>query len=48
MKKYFIKEEIIGGQIYYMIYVRLFGLFELFYERWNTYKSASTRLNELL
>jgi hypothetical protein len=30
-----------------MIYVRWFGLFESFYERWNTYETAKIRLNEL-
>jgi hypothetical protein len=31
----------------HMIYVRWFGLFESFYERWNTYETAKIRLNEL-
>jgi hypothetical protein len=47
MKKYFIKQEILGGVIYSMIYVRWFGLFESFYERWNTYETAKVRLDEL-
>jgi hypothetical protein len=47
MKKYFIKQEILSGVIYHMIYVRWFGLFESFYERWNTYETAKVRLNEL-
>jgi hypothetical protein len=47
MKKYFIKQEIMCGEIYHMIYVRWFGLFESFYERWNTYETATIRLNEL-
>lgn len=47
MKNYFIKPEMIGGQIYHMIYVKWFGLFESFYERWNSYETATIRLNEL-
>lgn len=47
MKKYFIKEEIMGGHLYYMIYVRWFGIIESFCERWNTHESAIVRLNEL-
>jgi len=30
-----------------MIYVKWFGLFESFYERWNTPETATKRLNEL-
>jgi hypothetical protein len=47
MKKYSIKKEMIGGDIYHMIYVRWFWIFESFYERWNTHETASIRLNEL-
>jgi hypothetical protein len=47
MKKYVIKEELMGGTIYFMIYEKWFGLFEIFYERWNTFETATTRLNEL-
>ena len=47
MKKYFIKQELMCGEVYHMIYVRWFGLFESFYERWNTYETAKIRLNEL-
>jgi hypothetical protein len=47
MKKYFIKQEMICGEIHHMIYVRWFGLFESFCERWNTYETATIRLNEL-
>jgi len=47
MKKYFIKQEMMCGKIYHMIYVRWFGMFESFYERWNTYETATLRLNEL-
>jgi len=47
MKKYFIKQEVMCGEIYQMIYVKWFGLFNSFYERWNTYNKAKIRLNEL-
>jgi hypothetical protein len=47
MKKYFIKQEMICGEIYHMIYVKWFGIFESFYERWNTTETATKRLNEL-
>jgi hypothetical protein len=47
MKKYFIKQEMMCGEVYHMIYVRWFGLFESFYERWNTYETAKIRLSEL-
>lgn len=47
MKKYFIKEEIMCDKNYQMIYVRWFGLFESFYERWNDIESATIRLKEL-
>ena len=47
MKKYFIKQEVMGGNIYHMIYIRWFGLLESFYERWNTYETAKVRLYEL-
>ena len=47
MKKYFIKKEMMGGILYNMIYVKWFGLFESFFERWNTTESANIRLKEL-
>lgn len=47
MKKYFIKVEKMGDGIYYFIYVKWFGLFEFFLERWNSPESAILRLNEL-
>lgn len=47
MKKYFIKQEIMDGEMYYMIYIKWFGIFESFYERWNTFKTATKRINEL-
>jgi len=47
MKKYFIKQEMMCGKIYHMIYVRWFGMFESFYERWNSHETAIIRLNEL-
>lgn len=47
MKKYIIKEEKMCGEIYQMIYVRWFGLFDYFYERWNNIETATIRLNEL-
>jgi hypothetical protein len=47
MKKFIIKEEIMLGDIYYIIYIRYFGFLDVFYERWNTHKSAIIRLSEL-
>ncbi len=48
MKKYYIRFEMMGGEMYYMIYKRgLFGLFNIFIERWNTIESALIRLKEL-
>ena len=47
MKKYFIKQEMMSGEIYHMIYVRCFWIFESFYERWNTHETATIRMNEL-
>ena len=47
MKKYFIKSEMMGGKLYYMIYVKWFGLFKSFFERCNTPETAKIRLNEL-
>lgn len=47
MRKFIIKEEVMLGDIYYIIYIRYFGFFDVFYERWNTYKSANIRLSEL-
>jgi hypothetical protein len=46
MKKYFIKQELMCGKIYHIIYVKCFGI-ESFYERWNTPETAAKRLNEL-
>ena len=44
--KYIIKPEMMGGDLYYMIYRK--GLFcESFYERWNTPESAEARLKEI-
>lgn len=47
MKKFIIKEEVMLGDIYYIIYIRYFGFFDVFYERWNTRKSVNERLCEL-
>lgn len=47
MIKYFIKYKKMGGVIYPMIYERWFGMFEFFYERWNTIETATIRLDEL-
>ena len=43
---YFIKQESMGGCLYYMIYKR-FWIFSHFHERWNTSESAQIRLSEL-
>jgi hypothetical protein len=46
--KYYIRYELLCGHWYYMIYKKeLFGLFHIFWERYNTRESAITRLNEL-
>ena len=46
--KYVIKPEIMAGDMYYMIYAKsLFGLFNIFIERWNTKESAEERVNAL-
>lgn len=47
MIKFIIKEQIMFGEIYYMIYIRFIGFIDVFYERWNTYESANIRLSEL-
>jgi hypothetical protein len=47
MEKYFIREENINGDTYFMIYIRKFWLFKLFIERWNNLESAKIRLAEL-
>ena len=47
MKKYIIRVEKMGGDTYYMIYLRLFWIFYSFFERWNDIGSATTRINEL-
>ena len=47
MIKYIIKEQIMLGEIYYMIYIRLIGFIDVFYERWNTCESVNLRLSEL-
>jgi hypothetical protein len=47
MEKYYIKKEKMCGEMYYMIYVKWFGFFGSFYERWNTHEAATIRLNEL-
>jgi hypothetical protein len=43
---YFIKPERMGGDLYFMIYFRRFGL-SLFLERWNTPETSQIRLREL-
>jgi hypothetical protein len=45
--KYFIKEEIMCNKLYYMIYINLFFGLSVFFERWNTIETATTRLSEL-
>lgn len=47
MKKYILKPEMMGGELFYMVYVRLFWVFDIFLERWNTLASAELRLKEL-
>ena len=47
-KKFFIKEELMCGIKYYMIYKRVLFFWESFYERWNTIETAEARLTELL
>lgn len=47
-EKYFIKEELVGGKPYFMIYKRIFFFWEVFFERWVLRGSAETRLKELL
>ena len=47
-QRFYIKEEIMCGEIYYMIYRRVFFIFGVFYERWNTDETAKIRLMELL
>jgi len=44
---FYIKEEDMGGKLYYMIYIKRFKIFNVFFERWNTLQTASLRLNEL-
>ncbi len=36
-----------GGEWYYIIYVRLFWVLPMFYERWNDLEWAEVKLNEL-
>ena len=43
---FFIKQELMGGRLYWMIYRRRI-LWNEFYERWNTPESAQQRLSEL-
>ena len=47
MIKYIYKTEIVCGKEFYMIYVRILGIFDYFFERWNTYDTVRIRLNEL-
>ena len=46
MIRYYIKEEVMGGKTYYMIY-RKWLFWESYYERWNSQESANIRLAEL-
>jgi len=46
--KFYIKEELMGGEKCYMIYQRIFLFFGSFYERWNSKDYAQIRLKELL
>lgn len=47
MKKYVIKEEKMCGEPYFMIYVKILWIIPVFFERWNTLDSATTRIKEL-
>ena len=44
--KYKIKNELIGGDIYYMIYSKFLFTWR-FFERWNAKESAEVRIKEL-
>jgi hypothetical protein len=46
--KFYIKEELIRGEKYYIIYQRIFLFFGSFYERWNSEGFAEIRLKKLL
>ncbi len=47
MSKYYVKEELMCGEKYWMIYVRVFWIFSFFFERCNTLETADIRLSEL-
>ena len=44
--KYKIKNELMGGDIYYMIYSKFLFTWR-FFERWNAKESAEVRIKEL-
>lgn len=46
MSRYKIQPETMGGELYYMIYQKVF-FWWLFFERCNTPESASMRMKEL-
>jgi hypothetical protein len=47
-QKYFIKEEVINGKPYFVIYQRVLFFWAVYYEKWFFKKSAEARLIELL
>ncbi len=46
MAKYTVKKELMGGDVYWMIYKKVLW-WTVFFERWNTEPTAKVRLNEL-
>jgi hypothetical protein len=47
-KKFFIREQYMGGKRYFMIYMRVLFFFDVFYERCNSEDFAKLRIKELL
>ena len=47
MSKYYIKFEKMGGEYYYMIYIKRWIFPDIFLERWNSGVSANERIKEL-
>lgn len=47
IRKYYIREEIVEGKPFHVIYVKWFGLFESFHEKWASPDTAGIRVIEL-
>lgn len=48
MIKYYIKKEMLDGEIYNMIYVRKFWVFHEWVATYKSYENAARRLNEII